>query len=153
MDCSPPGCFVHGISQSRILKWIAIPPSRESYWHRDGTCLSCMHLLHCRQILYYWAHQLRKGSPPAYPYYSTRGTCVSKSVLVVYCVRLFMIPWIVTCQAPLSMEFSRWKYSFSRGSSWPRNQIWVFFFFLIFFKFYFIFIFFNFFFTFFSFFF
>ena len=25
LDCSPPGSFVHGISQARILEWIAIP--------------------------------------------------------------------------------------------------------------------------------
>ena len=25
MDCSPPGSFVHGILQARILKWVAIP--------------------------------------------------------------------------------------------------------------------------------
>ena len=25
MDCSPPGSSVHGISQARTLKWIAIP--------------------------------------------------------------------------------------------------------------------------------
>ena len=24
MDCSPPGSSVHGISQARILKWVAI---------------------------------------------------------------------------------------------------------------------------------
>ena len=24
MDCSPPGCSVHGISQARILEWVAI---------------------------------------------------------------------------------------------------------------------------------
>ena len=23
MDCSPPGSFVHGISQARILEWVA----------------------------------------------------------------------------------------------------------------------------------
>ena len=28
MDCSPPGCSVHGISQARILEWVAIPFSR-----------------------------------------------------------------------------------------------------------------------------
>ena len=26
MDCSPPGCSVHGISQARILEWVAISP-------------------------------------------------------------------------------------------------------------------------------
>ena len=25
MDCSPPGSFVHGILQARILEWVAIP--------------------------------------------------------------------------------------------------------------------------------
>ena len=32
MDCSPPGSSVHGISQARILKWIAISFSRASSW-------------------------------------------------------------------------------------------------------------------------
>ena len=26
MDCSPPGCSVHGNSQARILEWVAISP-------------------------------------------------------------------------------------------------------------------------------
>ena len=30
MDCSPPGSAVHGISQARILEWIAIPSSKGS---------------------------------------------------------------------------------------------------------------------------
>ena len=25
MDCSPPGSSVHGISQARILEWVAFP--------------------------------------------------------------------------------------------------------------------------------
>ena len=28
MDCSPPGCYVHGISQAKILEWVAISFSR-----------------------------------------------------------------------------------------------------------------------------
>ena len=36
-DCSLPGSFVHGILQARILEWVAMPSSRESYWPRDGT--------------------------------------------------------------------------------------------------------------------
>ena len=32
MDCSPPGSSVHGISQARILKWVAISFSRGSSW-------------------------------------------------------------------------------------------------------------------------
>ena len=30
MNCSPQVSFVHGISQARILDWVAIPFSRES---------------------------------------------------------------------------------------------------------------------------
>ena len=26
MDCSPPGSFVHGILQARILEWVPCPP-------------------------------------------------------------------------------------------------------------------------------
>ena len=29
IDCSPPGCFVHGVLQARIPEWIAISYSRE----------------------------------------------------------------------------------------------------------------------------
>ena len=41
MDCSPPGSSVHGISQARILKWVAIPYSKGSSQLRDGTQVSC----------------------------------------------------------------------------------------------------------------
>ena len=30
MDCSLPGCSVHGISQARMLEWVAISSSRGS---------------------------------------------------------------------------------------------------------------------------
>ena len=42
MDCSPPGSSVHGISQARILEWVAIPFSRGSSWPRDWTYVSCI---------------------------------------------------------------------------------------------------------------
>ena len=40
MDCSPPGFSVHGISQGRILEWVAIPFSRGSSRPRDQTQVS-----------------------------------------------------------------------------------------------------------------
>ena len=46
-------------------------------------------------------------------------------------VRLFVTPWIVARQAPLSIGFSRQEYwnehpfLFSKGSSQPRDQTWV----------------------------
>ena len=37
MDCSLPGSSAHGISQARILEWVAIPFSRGSSWPRGQT--------------------------------------------------------------------------------------------------------------------
>ena len=42
MDHSPPGSSVHGILQTRTLKWVAMSPSRGSSQPRDGTCGSCI---------------------------------------------------------------------------------------------------------------
>ena len=36
MNCSLPDTFVHGISQARLLKWVAISDSRGSCQPRDG---------------------------------------------------------------------------------------------------------------------
>ena len=42
MDCSLPSSFVHGISQARILEWVAISFSTGSSWPRDWTHISCI---------------------------------------------------------------------------------------------------------------
>ena len=42
VDYSPPGSSVHGISQARILEWVAIPFSRGSSPPRDQTQISCL---------------------------------------------------------------------------------------------------------------
>ena len=47
MDCSPPGSYVHGILQARILEWVAVPFSMESSQH----CLighNCQGLYNCK---------------------------------------------------------------------------------------------------------
>ena len=55
----------------------------------------------------------------------------SLKVLLLSHVRLFVTPWTVAHQAPLSMGFSRQEYwnglsfIFSKGSSWPRDWTWV----------------------------
>ena len=57
---SPPDSSVHGISQARILEWVAVPftrgSSRPKEWNSG--------LLHCRQILYCLSHQESPGCPP-----------------------------------------------------------------------------------------
>ena len=55
MDCSLPGSSIHGISQARILEWVAISFSKGSSRPRDQNGLP-----HCRQILHHLSHQ---GSP------------------------------------------------------------------------------------------
>ena len=52
MDCSPPGSSVHGISQARILEWVATSHSRGSSWPRDWTCIFCVSCIDW-QILYH----------------------------------------------------------------------------------------------------
>jgi len=42
MDCGPPGSSVHGILQTRILEWVAVPSSRGSSKPRDQTCILCL---------------------------------------------------------------------------------------------------------------
>ena len=42
MHCSPPGSSVHGILQTRMLEWVAIPSSRGSSQPRNRTQVSCV---------------------------------------------------------------------------------------------------------------
>ena len=51
IDCSLPGSSVQGISQARILEWVAISFSRGSSQPRNQTFVSCI----SRWILYHWA--------------------------------------------------------------------------------------------------
>ena len=52
MDCRQLGSSVHGISQARILEWVATPSSRVSSQPKDLTCVSCTG----RWILYPLGH-------------------------------------------------------------------------------------------------
>ena len=59
MDCSPPGSSVHGISQSRILEWVAVSFSRASSQPRYRTHISCISCI-CMRVL---SCQHHLGSP------------------------------------------------------------------------------------------
>ena len=72
MDCSPPGFSVHGISQARIVEWVAISYSRGSSPTRDQTCISFIPCIG-RQILYHlW-------SPLSSPFFSSPFFCSGES--------------------------------------------------------------------------
>ena len=53
MDCSLPGSSVHGILQARILEWVTISFSRDSFHPRDRTNVFYISFTG-RQILYHW---------------------------------------------------------------------------------------------------
>ena len=60
MECNPPGSLVHGISQARILEWVAISFSSGSSWPRDRTLVSCVSCIG-RWILYCCGHLEKKS--------------------------------------------------------------------------------------------
>ena len=94
----PPGPFVHGVLQARILGWAAMPSSRGSSRPRDRTRLSC----------------IGGGA-----FFTTSSTWESLVVTSLSRVRLFATTWTVAYQAP-PMGFSRQENW--RGSSPPRDQ-------------------------------
>ena len=59
MNYSPPGSSIHGIFQSRIVEWVAMPSSRRSSQCRDGTCIPYISCIGS-QVLYHYHHL---GSP------------------------------------------------------------------------------------------
>ena len=52
--CSPPGSSTHGISQARILEWVAISFSRGTSQSRDQTHVTCVSSTG-RCVLNHWA--------------------------------------------------------------------------------------------------
>ena len=107
MDCSPPGFSVHGISQARILEWVAISFSMESSQPRDWTRVSYTG----RLILYHWA---------------TREDWERRvsSVQSLSTVQLFATLWTAAHQASLSITNS-WSLLklLSIASVMPSNHL------------------------------
>ncbi|XP_060272890.1 DDB1- and CUL4-associated factor 16 isoform X2 [Ovis aries] len=83
-DCGPPGCSVRGISQARILKWVAISSSTGSSPPWDLTRISC----------FGWREQLsHQGSPTKSSHSQVKATFadgpatkspVSKGICTIY---------------------------------------------------------------------
>ena len=69
MDCSPPGSSVHGIPQTRVLEWVAIPFSRGPSRPRDGPQVSGMAdaLGHCGAEKMAADHPVPKCDGPRHP--------------------------------------------------------------------------------------
>ena len=90
MDCSPPGSSVHGISQARILQWVAILFSRGSSQPRNQTWVFCIG----RWILYHqviWEAPLSEyqaqfyQAPQRWPF-TAAEQYINKKLLFFVCV-------------------------------------------------------------------
>ena len=106
MDCSPLGSSVHGISQARILEWVAISFSKSSSWSRDQAHISWIG----RQTLYHWA--------------TNKALLIRVKVKLksLSPVRLFATPQTAAYQAPPSMGFSRHEYWSGVPSPSPSHK-------------------------------
>jgi len=66
VDYCPPGSSVHGILQSRILEWVAMPSSKGSSQPRDRTHVSYVSYTG-RRVLYHEHHLRSPQSVYTYP--------------------------------------------------------------------------------------
>ena len=100
-DCSPPGSSVHGILQARILEWVAIPASRESYRSRDKTLLSYVSCTG-RRVFYHSRHLKRPMG---------KSTSLTEHVkcrvsISIICTNFGLCIWIQQSQICLCFCFS-----------------------------------------------
>ena len=83
MDCNLPGSSVRGIFQVRILKWVAMPSSRESSQPKGQTHVSCYSCLG-RWILYHCSTWEARSLELIYFVYMTLHICRTATPLFPY---------------------------------------------------------------------
>ena len=83
MDCNLPGSSVRGIFQARILKWVAMPSSRESSQPKGQTHVSCYSCLG-RWILYHCSTWEARSLELIYFVYMTLHICRTATPLFPY---------------------------------------------------------------------
>ena len=127
MDCSPQGSSVRGISQARILEWVAISSSKGSFWIRDQTLVSCIG----KWILYHWAtweapplHVLLKlnvPTKPIFPFPFLLSTTALQAFFLFLCSILHISSWsfrsILSALPLLLTASSNWSPSYVHSFS------------------------------------
>ena len=98
IDCSLPDSSVHGISQAKILEWVAISFSRGFSWPRGWTHISCI----SRLVFYHWA--------PAQCYIRDHLTCFHCLFIFGHCSDWVIsitlaFGWLVCSYVSLSLLF------------------------------------------------
>ena len=145
MDICPPGSSVHGISQARILEWLAISYFRGSFQPRDQTQVSCIAgrfftiqvtresskvIILIIALLRYNSHTIQL----IYQQYSIQWILVcsqnSAPFIIVVAQSCLTLCHPMDCSLPGSSvhgifqaRILEWlAISFSRESSWPRDR-------------------------------
>ena len=140
MDSSPLGSSVHGISQTRILEWVAISFSRGSSWLRDWTHISWL-------AGRFFTTELPEKSPQMTLAQSCLTLCDPMDSTVHGILQARVLEWVGVPFSRGSSQPRDWiqvsriaggfftsrdtreareywwvAYPFSSGSSWPRNR-------------------------------
>ena len=95
MDCSPTASSVYGISQARILEWVAMSSSRGSSPPRDQThifCSSC------------FAGGFFTAKPPGKPNSIVSGTLFINKLKASVYKDIFLLIKLFICLVPLLQE-------------------------------------------------
>ena len=117
MNYSLPGSSVHGISQARMLEWIAISFTRVSSWPRNQTSVSCS------GTFFTTKPQEKPHSTVNYTQYLLI-TYQFSSVQSLNHVRLFVTQWTAAHQASLSItNFQSFLKLMSIKSVMPSNHL------------------------------
>ena len=127
MDCSLLGSWVHGIFQARILEWVAssfsrgllsekTPMLRKTEGKKNSIFNSDLKIVLASVTKSSWAFlvaQLVNNLPTMQEtqvQFLGWEDSLEKEMATHSSIFAWRITWIVTCQAPLSMEFSRQEY-------------------------------------------
>ena len=114
IDCSPSDSSVHGIFQSRILEWVDISYSWESSRLRDRTHVPCDSCI---------ARRFFTAEPPGLPPLSPMKWSEVAQSCPTLCDPMDCSPPGSSVHGIFQAWILEWvAISFSRGSSWPRDQ-------------------------------
>ena len=100
MDCSPPGSFVHGILQARILKWVVLLSSRGSSRPRDQAHASYVPCISRRFCFFF--------------FFTTSATCEAISLLICF---------LSVCLPDENMAAWAWTLAHEVYGSIPKSSI------------------------------
>ena len=132
MDCSLPRSSVHGVSQPRIPEWVAISSSRGSSQPRDQpvspalqAASSSLHHLGrqtSNSTSQFWMLQELQKKKKKFTSYKPNLCFLKKKVKIAQSCPILCDPRDYTVHRILQARILEWvAYSFSRGSSQPRD--------------------------------